>query len=158
MRSYGTGRNAAVSFGRTAVVTGWVALSLAACASMPRVFTPGPAPTMLVGEWTAGSTAADTTVWRLGPDGTTETRVISSRTRSSALTRIGRWYVTGDVDDAAARKLCFVQRAGRDGASCMHFQFDTLTANGIARRRLILAPNWKSDSDTRHIALVERLP
>lgn len=137
---------------------------VAACASVPTWFAPGQSPPALVANWVARSTRTDTTVWEFASDGGRTTRTVRvssgsehSSARPGARTAVDRWYVTGDMTDSAGRELCFVQRPGRDGSSCMHFWLDTLHVNGVARRRLMLVPSW-SPSRAARIVLLERLP
>jgi hypothetical protein len=101
-------------------------------------------PTPLAGDWLdlKKTTARDTSVWRLAPNGDDLTvHVIvdaadgSNDAKESRPTWHGIWFLRGTLADTAARALCFNRRPGRNPTQCAHFALDTLS-DGTRRLRL----------------------
>src|SRR5262249_28451934 len=100
-------------------------------------------PTALVGQWIdlRHTTAADSMVWVLsanGDDATLEIRIDPAGARTEHQHHYGRWRLDGELSDTTHRALCFVHRPGRQGASCIAFRLDTLTATSGSRGHLVL--------------------
>lgn len=138
----------------------------AACTS-GGFFSLGPRPAELAGVWIDSSlaSATDTVAWVLDPDGTDRTlRVSISRDSAGhpmakqSTQRYGYWYLNGAMSDTAHRALCFKMRP-RDGASCYHFQLDTVSGSAAAvRRRRLTIVGYRGQRHTRDRTLLERLP
>ena len=121
------------------------AMAIAACAPGGRLFTPGPRPVELAGAWidSAATTAHDSIVWILAPNGDDRMLALSVRPDSSGRETIHRdeksagfWYLQGALTDTAGRVICYKKRA-RNGGTCVHFTLDSIRlANGMQRRRL----------------------
>lgn len=125
-----------------------------------------PHPEALTGQWvdSAHTSAADTSVWILKPNGDDLALLISSTSprgpggpTPSRPRRYGRWYLSGELADTAGRALCFTQRSGRDAPSCVHFRLDTVLAGGTPRRRLLLS-GYVGSHTTSDRVLIERRP
>ena len=117
-------------------------------------------PTPLAGEWLDAkkTTAADTSVWLLAPDGgdyTLHVLVQPGDGPSSTVTRRtrhGLWFLRGPLADTAARALCFNSRPGRNPTYCTAFALDTLP--GGTRRLVLRGYHGTHEVATR--TLVER--
>ena len=126
------------------------------CAALPH-------PAALSGQWVDSlrTSAADTSVWILAPNGDDlSLRLVhDASARAEAVStrpeRYGRWYLKGALDDVAGRALCFTRRPGRDAPSCVAFVLDTITVAGTPRRRLFLRA-YESSHGREDRVLLER--
>lgn len=114
------------------------ALALGACLPAMREMRQHPQP--LAGEWVdlKKTTAADTSVWRLGAGGedlTLHVRPRDGAPTATAIYRHGIWFVRGELTDTIRRALCFNARPGRSPTACTRFALDT-TADGRPRLTL----------------------
>ncbi|MFI5207845.1 MAG: hypothetical protein ACHQX4_07485 [Gemmatimonadales bacterium] len=132
---------------------------LSACVRLPH-------PDLLGGQWvdTAHTTASDTSIWILKPNGDDLALRVAGTSVGDGGARVaprpelyGRWYLSGDFADTAGRALCFNQRPGRSAPSCVHFRLDTVLVGGQPRRRLLLAAYEGSHSAADRV-LIERRP
>ena len=110
-------------------------IALALNTGCANLFQLGPRPAALAGECLdSSSTTADDTVPRsLSPSGSDHSvhlRVApatpSAETIHRRAVRNGSWYVSGNVLDTVRRALCVSRRPGRDGATCVLFDLDTV--------------------------------
>ena len=128
------------------------------------LFTLGPRPAELAGEWidSVKSTPTDSSIWQLTPSGDDRTlrlRLVQTsegRRFDSKSTDYGSWYLSGQLADTAGRALCVVRRP-RDGATCMQFRLDTVMRDNRPRRRLMIL-EYRGNRTTADRVLVERIP
>jgi hypothetical protein len=103
-------------------------------------------PSQFVGQWIdlRHTSPGDTALWVLrdnGYDGSEHIAITTAggaRRADSSEHRYGSWYFSGTFADTAHRALCFAKRIGRDGPTCLAFDFDTATVDGKERRRLTI--------------------
>lgn len=117
-------------------------------------------PDALTGEWVdvRHTAPGDTSLWVLranGYDGAARLVVDASGVERRSEERYGSWYVRGDVADSMSRAICFAKRIGRDGATCISFSIDTVSAEGRQRRRLIVH-SYRGQHYTGDRELLER--
>ena len=121
-------------------------------------------PTALAGQWIdlAHTAPADTMIWVLAPNGNDDNLAIHIAVASMGGVRAvekmrhyGRWSLSGALADTVRRRLCFVHRPGRDGASCVEFHLDTVSTESGARRRLHLR-RYPGEHQNRDRVLIER--
>lgn len=119
-------------------VAGLLVSVLASCAPGLLPQPPG-APALVVGEWvdSAASIGAETTVWRLLPDGRRE--IITTRSDTTIHRAVDHWYAEHPESATASARLCFVKRPGRDGASCTDIRLD---GSGPVHLRMLLLAPW----------------
>lgn len=122
------------------------ALLLACAVHVPHVMQ-FDRPSQLVGQWVdlRHTSLGDTALWVLRDNGYDGSEHVVAHATSGGTTRedssehrYGTWYFTGALTDAAHRALCFAKRIGRDGPTCLAFDFDTATIDGLQRRRLTI--------------------
>ncbi|MDB4917900.1 MAG: hypothetical protein JWM95_5544 [Gemmatimonadetes bacterium] len=110
-----------------------LALTMAACSSA--LFSSGPRPSALAGEWIdlRKTTSTDSSLWILAPNGDDESRRVSvgsDGNRHVSTRHYGFWYLSGSLVDSS-RRICF-KKSPRFGGTCVPFELDS--AQG--RRRL----------------------
>ena len=138
-------------------LAGWIGLApMAASQGKPDPHHP-PA---LVGQWIdlRHTSATDSMVWVLSPNGddaTLEIRIDAGGGRSERQYHYGRWRLDGELGDTTHQALCFVHRPGRQGASCIAFRLDTLTAPSGPKGHLVLK-NYRGEHHTLDRELVKR--
>ncbi len=112
-------------------------------------------PAYLMGGWVdlAKTEARDTSVWLLLPGGDDHTLRIRAEPGGTAARRdekhYGRWFVR------SGNLLCVVRRSGRSAASCSSFAVDTVTLDGVMRRRLTVQ-GYRGRHSTGDRVLLER--
>ena len=116
-------------------------------------------PPEVAGEWIdlRHTTATDTAVWVLAPNGDDATvRIVLDPVKGRVEVRkhYGRWWLDGDLADPVGRRLCFVHRPGRQGGACIAFAVDTV-AGPVPRRRLTLR-GYRGEHRTGDRELVAR--
>ena len=91
------------------------------------------------------STADDTTLWVLRPDGYDGVAHLQRSSDASGVARqsrqevrYGSWYLDGTLGDSAHQAICFSRRIGRFGASCTAFVLDTIVTVSGPTPRLVL--------------------
>lgn len=141
-------------------------LGIGACSSARGgLFSLGPRPAELAGMWidSAKTTALDSSVWILAPDGADRRLHITVSRAADGLPRVDRddkryglWYLAGPLADTAKRALCY-QRRARDGGSCVRFRIDTITGGGATRRRLVIL-GFRGEREATPQVFLERLP
>ncbi len=119
-------------------------------------------PASVAGQWIdlRHTSRTDTMVWVLAPSGddaTLEIRIDSMGGRTERRRHYGRWRLDGELIDTSARALCFIHRPGRQGASCIAFRLDTLTAPSGPQRHLVLK-GYRGEHHTQDRELLERPP
>lgn len=133
-------------------------LAVHACASLARR---DPSADTVAGEWVDvnKSTAVDTMVWVLAPDGDDELLhiAVDNSTTHSARRHFGRWSLGRSPSGERRAALCFVRRPGRDAASCVDFTLDTIRTFARPVRRLLLR-GYVGEHHTGDRELRERLP
>ena len=145
----------------TALCAG-TALCAVACASPIRLVPQLQRPPVLVGEWIdlRHTSAGDTALWVLGASGYDgAARLVADGVGGERVTRTehryGSWYFSGTLADTSGRAICFARRIGRDGATCVSFSLDTISAAGSSRRRLIVH-GYQGEHSTSDRLLLER--
>lgn len=129
---------------RSAEVGAALALALVANAGCARLRL-GPAgehPDALVGLWvdSARTVPTDTSIWLLTARG----EDISLRIRKPPVVprprveerRYGAWWLKGSLTEKASRAICFTNRPGRSGWTCVPFDLDSVASGGGFVRRL----------------------
>jgi len=147
---------------RLAVPFAAVVLTANGCAVMHRLNVGVlPRPTVLAAEWIdlRHTTPGDTMLWVLrddGYDGAARLVADPAAGERRSETRYGSWYFDGDLADSTHRAICFSKRIGRNGATCLAFSLDTVSADGAARRRLIVR-GYRGQHYTGDRELIERI-
>ncbi|HEX8942172.1 MAG TPA: hypothetical protein VF785_03480 [Gemmatimonadaceae bacterium] len=120
-------------------------------------------PPALVGEWIdlSHTTPGDTALWVLRADGYDgSAHIVRLRDSAGVATfarsqkRYASWYLAGAITDSSKRAICFARRLGRDGATCLSFSLDTLTAAEGVRRLTI--HGYRGQHRTADRELIER--
>jgi hypothetical protein len=131
---------------RAAVVSVTV-LGVTSCASWHVLGRGYARPPELVGEWidVAKSSPADTSIWVLrgdGYDGNAHIRVTADttglRTVDRTQLRYGTWHFEGTLGDSSRQAICFSQRPGRFGATCIAFSMDSIRDGSTIVPRILL--------------------
>jgi hypothetical protein len=112
-------------------------------------------PPQLAGEWidVRHTTPGDTSLWVLRVDGYDGAAHVVGTSRSER--RYGSWYFDGDLRAGSDRAICFAKRLGRDGATCLPFDLDTIMADGASHRRLTVR-GYRGQHFTGDRQLIER--
>ena len=91
------------------------------------------------------STADDTTLWVLRPDGYDGVAHLQRSSDSAGVAhqyrqqvKYGAWYLDGTLGDSTHQAICFSRRPGRFGASCTAFVLDTIVTVAGPTPRLVL--------------------
>ena len=132
------------------------AVLLDACASTPGMRLGAiNRPSQLAGEWidVRHTVAGDTSLWVLRSDGYDGAARVVGSSRNEQ--RYGSWYFDGDLRAGSDRAICFAKRLGRDGATCLSFDLDTISVDEAAHRRLTVH-GYRGQHFTGDRQLIER--
>lgn len=140
----------------------WVVLAVCGACRATGLFTLGPRPVELAGEWvdSVKSAPTDSSIWQLMPSGDDRALQLNLVRTSEGLrfdsksTDYGSWYLSGQLADTARRAICIVRRP-RDGPTCMRFRLDTVMRTGRSRRRLVIL-DYHGSHTTGDRILIER--
>lgn len=129
---------------RSATLAAVLALAIVANAGCARLHlgSTGDHPGALVGLWvdSAKTIPTDTSIWLLTARG----EDISLRIRKPPVVprprveerRYGAWSMRGRLTDKANRAICFTNRPGRSGWTCVPFDLDSVASGARFVRRL----------------------